>query len=101
MDIGHCRSEVIAMAVAMEERLRANDHKPGWKNDYPMWMVNRCRDELRELDDAVTAMRFQGWSKARAESVRREAADVANFAMMVMDLTAAPGGWITELESEA
>lgn len=43
------RPEVAAFAVAMERKLRANDHKGGWKGEAPHHMVARICDETAEL----------------------------------------------------
>lgn len=71
------RPEVEAFAQAMECALRANDHKPGWKNDAPSALIDRLYQEVRELDRTPMAA---------PDAVLKEAADVANFAMMVADV---------------
>jgi NTP pyrophosphatase (non-canonical NTP hydrolase) len=74
------RPEVAWFATQMEKRLRENDHKPGWKSESPVWLVERAGDEHQELYNAVSSRSGpDGW-------VVREAADVANFAMMVADV---------------
>ena len=87
------RPEVAAFADAMEAQLRANDHKGGWHDDHHDDLLDRLREETKELADVLDlsggkAGRFfpsdpQGptWSA----EVLREAADVANFAMMIAD----------------
>lgn len=81
------RDEVFAFAQAMEEQLRANDHKPGWKDDDPDDLIARITDETVELTDVVNR-RFP-----RKGLILNEAADVANFAMMVADVCGAlPAG---------
>jgi NTP pyrophosphatase (non-canonical NTP hydrolase) len=71
----------MAFAQEMETRLRANDHKGGWADcDFP-YLIRRIREETDELADT---MRDVGGLYDYAE-IRREAADVANFAMMVAD----------------
>ena len=49
LKIAECRPEVQAFAVAMEEKLRANDHKGGWKGCCPLWLFQRAEDELEGL----------------------------------------------------
>lgn len=76
------RPEVAAFALAMEQKLRENDHKGGWKKCTLAYLMKRLREETKELADAVSR-RSEGWA---AGKFRREAADVANFAMMIADV---------------
>jgi NTP pyrophosphatase (non-canonical NTP hydrolase) len=72
---------VYRMAEQMEQKLSENRHKGdrrGWILDSPEALIRRCREELDELEAAVLA-------EQTGESVWREAADVANFAMMIAD----------------
>lgn len=89
-----------AFADLMEAKLRENDHKGGWDECDVDWLLTRMDEESREL----TKCRFE---EARAivgvgplmitregrDSARRqiggEAADVANFAMMIADVCGA------------
>jgi NTP pyrophosphatase (non-canonical NTP hydrolase) len=74
------RPEVMAFAHVMEERLRRNDYKGGWKNCKSDYLIKRLCEEYLELRDAIREKGMWGpW-------VRGEAADVANFAMMIWDL---------------
>ncbi len=74
----YLRPEVLAFAHLMEQQLRANDHKPGWKNDRPKPLVDRLREETEEL---IVAILDHG-----PEQIGKEAADVANFALMIADV---------------
>lgn len=76
-----CRREVRQFAKAMEECLRANDHKPGWKQDEIRALLDRLREEVGELD--VATIPEQGRTPGE---IAKEAADVANFAMMIADV---------------
>jgi NTP pyrophosphatase (non-canonical NTP hydrolase) len=58
----------------MEQKLRENSHKAHWRDCSREWLMSRLLDEVEELRAAVTS-----------EDVAREAADVANFAMMIAD----------------
>ena len=84
------RAEVVMLACAMEARLRANEYKGGWKEMRAGWLLNLLRVEVEELCEALD-------TRGPAE-VWHEAADVANFAMMIADvfergfLPPAPGG---------
>jgi len=91
------RPEVRAFAELMEQKLRENDHKGGWKKELPsLDLLPRLREETEELDDAISHWGAQvNWGKAALylpgciERVGREAADVANFAMMIADVCGA------------
>lgn len=89
------RPEVRAFADLMEAQLRANDHKPGWKNDSDLDLFERLGEESAELLAALHrhAKRLS-WGdhwvmEDTAPRVGREAADVANFAMMIADVVGA------------
>ena len=69
------RNEVIEHAQLMEERLKENDHKGGWLTCSFEYLIRRLREEVNELD---TALYEEG-------DPIMEAADVANFAMMIAD----------------
>jgi hypothetical protein len=79
------RREVREFAVAMEERLTANDHKGGWDDSESDWLMDRLREEADELEAALIR------SPLDPNEVRREAADVANFALMLQDNASANG----------
>lgn len=92
-DAGPCphsqwRPEVVAFANLMERQLRANDHKPGWTGENPWPLLDRLYEEANELRDEL-----QPGSRTDALAWRvrlgAEAADVANFAMMIADVCGA------------
>ena len=68
------RKEVRAFARAMESALRENDWKGHWRYCTGTYLFNRLRGEVNELSRATTP-----------EDRLEEAADVANFAMMIAD----------------
>lgn len=75
---------VFAFALEMEKKLAANRHKgdrEGWSGDHPRDLFDRLMEEARELKAT-----FRLGSSAQPEDVRVEAADVANFAMMIADV---------------
>jgi hypothetical protein len=74
MKITDCRPEVQAFAIAMEKKLRENDHKTHWRKCAVKYLRRRLAEELIELDDAE-----------HPEDVAAECVDVANFAMMIAD----------------
>ena len=41
------RPSVLRFARVMESRLRANDHKGGWQDETPQWLVGRARDAVK------------------------------------------------------
>jgi NTP pyrophosphatase (non-canonical NTP hydrolase) len=75
---GGMRGEVVEFALAMERELRANDHKRGWAGLTLKQLLNRLREETSELQKAL------GDGKG-VDEVQAEAADVANFALMIAD----------------
>lgn len=86
-EAGGIRPEVMAFARLMEAKLRANDHKGGWRYDSPGELFDRLREEVDELQDVLIG-------QADPAVVGDEAADVANFALMLADVKgslAAPG----------
>lgn len=84
--VGYFRPEVLFMALNMEMELRNNDHRPGWKSDAARDLYNRLCTESNELAKALDG---DSKGKVNADKVRKEAADVANFAMMVSDVSGA------------
>lgn len=99
LTLADCRPEVLAFALLMEAQLRANDHKPGWKDDRPLDLAWRVREEAMELFDIVldarnrTAEQLEAPGRHGLKSIRErigsEAADVANMAMMTADVSGA------------
>lgn len=78
------RPEVLQFAVLMEQELRANDHKPGWKDDHPADLLCRVHQELKELQYAYCAE-----DKYDPNKLASEGADVANMLMMFLDVCGA------------
>ena len=78
-----CRWEVRPVvkwfAEQMEAALKRNDHKSGWLNDDWDELYDRILDETKEL------YRECGKFSKDEEKIIMEAADVANFAMMIAD----------------
>ena len=75
---GSLRPEVAAFAAIMEAELRKHDDRPGWKNEDVQWLFSRLKDESTEL---IKAIHTKG-----PISIGREAADVANFCLMIADV---------------
>lgn len=73
------RPEVQKFAEAMEARLAANDYKGGWEECSPLYLLGGVMEELNELVDHLDTR------AASKDEVLHEAADVANFVMMLAD----------------
>ena len=83
----------------MEEALRQNDHKGGWEYEDEDWLLKRLDGELAELRCAIHKRKQEHKKRSSVEwpvvkipldrEVGREAADVANFAMMIADVCGA------------
>ena len=71
------RPEVTNFADAMEAKLRKNDYKGHWHYTGLQYLSMRLTQEREELRRAV--------DRGNPEEVLNEAADVANFAMMIAD----------------
>jgi hypothetical protein len=71
------RGEVLKFAVEMEKKLDKNEHKGAWEETSSWWLMRRLVDEVEELREQL---RIGG-----PMEVVEEAADVANFAMMIAD----------------
>lgn len=82
-DILHVRQSVKLFAVAMENKLRANEARGGWRDCAPSTMLAECVRNVAALGQAVRTGR----------GIASQAADVGNFAMMVADVCCALG-WV-------
>ena len=71
------RASVLWFAEMMELNLLANDHKGGWENETCEYLSGRFVEEVYEFIDAMDS--------CNASDIIHEAADVANFAMMLAD----------------
>lgn len=76
------RPAVMVFAEAMEKVLRENDYK-GKPEECPLdTAVDRLFDEVRELDREAYGHPNINTTDEELEKIRREAVDVANFALM-------------------
>ena len=73
------RPEVQCFAELMERKLRENYHKGGWEDDTCGELFARMIEEGDELHSALAAIRID------SSKVASEAADVANFCLMIVD----------------
>lgn len=78
------RLSVQRFAEQMEAKLRENDHKGscGWQSCSRGYLLRRLATEIRELRAVVKS--------GKADQVAAEAADVANFCMMLAENEGAP-----------
>jgi len=73
---------VLRFAKVMEHKLALNRHKgdrEGWSSSDVFSLLDRLDEEVEELNDSI------GINSIPAAKVIVEAADVANFAMMIAD----------------
>lgn len=77
------RKSVARFGEAMVERLDANNHKYHWTHFDADHLCKRLVEELEELRLAMA-------QREPVDRVRAEAADVANFAMMVAETYKVP-----------
>ena len=45
-----CRDALQDFSKHMELKLQENDHKGGWGDCHPLWLLNRIREECNELE---------------------------------------------------
>lgn len=69
------RHEVKTFAQCMEHKLAKNDHKSGWENMSNDKLFDLLRKEVDELEQAI--------KNEPTLNIVFEAADIANFAMMI------------------
>ena len=71
-----------------EKKLAANDHKGGWEDEDVSWLFKRLEEEVKELGrvlDKADAIFSNCPDTEFIPEIISEAADVANFAMMIAD----------------
>jgi NTP pyrophosphatase (non-canonical NTP hydrolase) len=85
------RPAVLWFGQQMEAALRRHDDRPGWADADAEWLLSRLRQETYELE--VALLHHHAMSNQASEQVNNrmsnriisEAADVANFCMMLAD----------------
>ena len=70
---------VEAFADEMQRQLNKNRRKGGWREDSLRALLGRLYEEADELEEEIVA-------DLDPDRIRKEAADVANFAMMIADV---------------
>jgi len=76
------RQSVIDFAELMELILQDNDYKDGWKEVSKNYLWKKLLIEIDELKEALIDYPYHG---CNAKEVKKECADIANFAMMIAD----------------
>lgn len=82
------RKEVQWFAEQMEKKLRENDDREsGWNRCSYGFLLKRIKEELEELHNQFGLFGVENGYQPRSKTGRiiDEAADVANFAMMIAD----------------
>jgi NTP pyrophosphatase (non-canonical NTP hydrolase) len=86
------RDEVLWFAQEMERKLKVNDYKGHWDNCEFSYLSRRLNQETGELRRALQRFKnlpegpaYEESAMVAASHVIAEAADVANFAMMIAD----------------
>lgn len=90
---------VLQFALRMEAKLEANRHKgdrEGWIRDDPQALFERLKQEAAELEREILVgfvrMHEPANAPFHADKLANEAADVANFALMIADWHLARAG---------
>ena len=84
----HVRESVRWFSEHMERKLSEHDDRPGWIGCDAYWLLERMKEERKELVAALRKLEASdGGIKTNGLALRviEEAADVANFAMMIAD----------------
>jgi len=85
---------VLDFAKHMIAKLEANRAKGSWEQCSVEYLLDRIGDEIKELREAIYGVSAWGWDgedpidETSAKRIISEAADVANFAMMIADKAA-------------
>jgi len=83
---GIVRNEVLGFSLMMEMALQRNDYKGGWQDMSTGEIMDRIYEEMRELNAARKALYKSTDSASEIEAVKKEAINVANFCMMMVDV---------------
>ena len=81
------RPELAKFVIEMEEVLRENDNKSGWKDMSINDIFFRIKDEFEELDEAHAMYSHplisDGERRSAIQDMRAEAIDIVNFCMFL------------------
>ena len=81
-EITGIRVEVLEFALLMEKKLKENDHKGGWENCSPIYLLNKLKEEVDEVELSLD-MALDNFHREKIMLMRHECADTANFCMML------------------
>lgn len=79
------RESIMWFARLMEAKLQENDHKQHWSECDMQYLHERLHQEVGELDEEVKIAMV---TKLNSPNMPWEAADVANFCMMIAEKAA-------------
>lgn len=82
------RESVVDFSIIMERKLRENDYKGGWDDCDIDWLFKRAQEELGELREVLRESDSFDCNCPDVDyenEIVSEAADVANFIMMILD----------------
>lgn len=85
----YLRGEIRIFANEMERQLRLNEHKGGWKDCDLKWLYSELSNHLEELKRFTRADSKSTLAYPGKVAILDNAADVANFAMMIADVCGA------------
>ena len=84
------RESVQKFAESMEQVLQENDYKGGWQQEDFAYLWNRLLDEIAELKKRLEKAKLLQnkeviLSIPNKNEILKEAVDIANFCMMIVD----------------
>lgn len=71
--------------IMINQLAKHGDRGDNWKDTNSYWLVNRAKEKLREVEEALDKIIMACPSQKELNSLARECADVANFMMMIAD----------------
>lgn len=86
LTLDDCRPLVRKMALEMERQLRANDYKGGWDVVCPGYLQYSLMRNLAKLHYEIVFASEQGRDALDGNALRRRAANIANYAAMIVDV---------------
>lgn len=79
------KKELADFSMVMAEKLREKQYKEHWSYYSLEWLMSRLLEETAELLRAIKGIDPIDGKLTDSQNVQREAADIANFAMMIAD----------------
>lgn len=81
------RGSIRWFAEHMESKLKENDHKGGWEENTVDDLFEKMKIEIIELQEELESDSIPSSIPVWSANIIRECADIANFAMMIADIT--------------